>query len=418
MNDPVVESLTRRLLDAVSLVGRARCDDPHAAVGDLFDSMGLVEFLFLVARDHGTTPEVIEDCVGRNFGTIAELATAMVKAGLIKTGDQGLPSREQEPTSTRKYNACWLGGTTVHLPQAVQAANEIDRLLQRPPGWLERRAGIKMRRCWQSEDAVAAAADAGKESLHRSAVRMEEVGALLVTSEAPPLLAGLAAGLHHHLGVRSDVPALEIGGACTGFLTALWLARTLLASLDNILIVSVEAPTRYFPLKPGTAGEAAALFGDGAAACLVSRQRRGNGFVPVADVTLAVDGSAGSLINIPYRPGHGVELSFQKMALAMLAVRAMAQAVHDMTQRNALAVRDLAAVVVHGGNGRMPAMLARQLELPPERVWSETARTGNLGSASLPVAWAAHEAITDAPVVWTAVGAGLTWGAALMGPTP
>jgi 3-oxoacyl-[acyl-carrier-protein] synthase III len=49
----------------------------------------------------------------------------------------------------------------------------------------------------------------------------EEVGALLVTSEAPPLLSGLAAAVHHRLGLRPQTPALEVGGACTGFLAAL-----------------------------------------------------------------------------------------------------------------------------------------------------------------------------------------------------
>jgi 3-oxoacyl-[acyl-carrier-protein] synthase III len=63
----------------------------------------------------------------------------------------------------------------------------------------------------------------------------------------------------------------------------------------------------------------------------------------------------------------------------------------------------------------MAGMLARALGVPPERVWSETSQTGNLGSASLPVAWAVREPIIDAPVIWTAAGAGLTWGAMLSG---
>src|SRR5262249_10246277 len=94
-------------------------------------------------------------------------------------------------------------------------------------------------------------------------------------------------------------------------------------------------------------------------------------------------------------------------------VRAMAQAVRDVAAAHGLAVADLAAVVAHGGNGRMPALLARQLGLPPERVWSETPWTGNLGPASLPGARAARPPRPGAPVVWTAVGAGLMWGAAL-----
>ncbi|HMC90424.1 MAG TPA: 3-oxoacyl-[acyl-carrier-protein] synthase III C-terminal domain-containing protein, partial [Gemmataceae bacterium] len=62
-----------------------------------------------------------------------------------------------------------------------------------------------------------------------------------------------------------------------------------------------------------------------------------------------------------------------------------------------------------------PSLLARKLGLPPERVWSETETTGNLGSASLPVAWAARESRPPGPVICTAVGAGLTWGAAMLG---
>lgn len=61
----------------------------------------------------------------------------------------------------------------------------------------------------------------------------------------------------------------------------------------------------------------------------------------------------------------------------------------------------------------MPASLARRLALPVERVWSETARTGNLGSASLPVAWASHDGPLQVPMIRTAAGAGLQCGAAL-----
>ena len=182
-----------------------------------------------------------------------------------------------------------------------------------------------------------------------------------------------------------------------------------------MLIVAVESPTRYLPVQPGPAGETAALFGDAAAACVMCRQAPNPAAVLVTDAVLGVDGGAGHLIQVGYTPGQAVAIHLQGEALAIQAVRTMAQAVRDLARTRGLAVDDLAAVIAHGGNGRMPALLARQLHLPPQRVWSETARTGNLGSASLPVAWAAHEPITDAPVAWTAVGAGLTWGAALTG---
>jgi 3-oxoacyl-[acyl-carrier-protein] synthase III len=90
-------------------------------------------------------------------------------------------------------------------------------------------------------------------------------------------------------------------------------------------------------------------------------------------------------------------------------------AVRNLTRDHGLPVGDLEGVVMHGGNGRMPALLARLLDLPPQRVWSTTEHTGNLGAASLLAAWAERRPVPQGPVVWTAVGAGLTWGAALTG---
>jgi 3-oxoacyl-[acyl-carrier-protein] synthase III len=96
----------------------------------------------------------------------------------------------------------------------------------------------------------------------------------------------------------------------------------------------------------------------------------------------------------------------------------MASAVREVTRRHGIETARLDAVVMHAGNGRMPALLARRLGLPRRRVRSQTAQTGNLGSASLPVAWASQrgelsEASQRRLVAWTAAAAGLQWGAAL-----
>ena len=82
------------------------------------------------------------------------------------------------------------------------------------------------------------------------------------------MLTGLAAALHHLLRLGQNTVALEIGGACTGFLSALWTAQALLQQIGVVLVMAVEAPTRYLHLEPGSMGENAALFGDAAAACL------------------------------------------------------------------------------------------------------------------------------------------------------
>jgi 3-oxoacyl-[acyl-carrier-protein] synthase III len=176
---------------------------------------------------------------------------------------------------------------------------------------------------------------------------------------------------------------------------------------------------RYIKTSParlaGSTSEAAALFGDGAAACLLCDRPVADSAVPIRAILHRTDGSGAGLLQVDRGSTGDYELHMQGVSLAGRAVRAMAQSVRDLVQQEGLELTDLAAVVSHGGNGRMPALLALQLGLPPEKVWSQTPTTGNLGSASLPVAWAMAPGLPKGPVAWTAVGAGLTWAAALTG---
>jgi 3-oxoacyl-[acyl-carrier-protein] synthase-3 len=133
----------------------------------------------------------------------------------------------------------------------------------------------------------------------------------------------------------------------------------------------------------------------------------------VGEVLLGVDGGSGSLLRIERDAGGAAALHMDGTVLAMRAVRVMAEAVEEVTRQRGLTVADLHAVVAHGGNGRMPALLARRLGLPEEKVWSTTPHTGNLGSASVPIACASHPQ-GPGTIVWVSVGAGLTWAAALL----
>jgi 3-oxoacyl-[acyl-carrier-protein] synthase-3 len=419
-----LQDLTAHLLHRVRLMQEnlggspeAACD-PAARFADLFDSMGMVEFLNILAQDCGASPDAIEQTVDRRFGTVAELAGRLLAAGLIPraAGDVGATSVAEVRSTASPRTACWLAATAARLPDAVEPAAVLNAALHRAPGWLETHAGIHQRRVWADQDPLDASAAAGREALARGGLVVEEVGALLVTSEAPPLLAGLAAVLHQRLDLRPETAAVEVGGACTGFLAAAWLAQGLLDRLGAVLVIALESPSRYLRVEPGPAGEAAALFGDGAAAALLCARRPGAGAVSLGAVALGSDGSAAHLLRVEHAASGAIAVHMEGRALALRAVRVMAQSVRDLAARHGLTVTALGGVVAHGGNGRMPALLARQLGLPLERVWSETAGAGNLGAASLPAAWAAHQPPPAGTIAWVAVGAGLTWAAALTGP--
>ncbi|HEV2946072.1 MAG TPA: 3-oxoacyl-[acyl-carrier-protein] synthase III C-terminal domain-containing protein [Gemmataceae bacterium] len=425
-SNDLIEHLLTRLREVQRNFRFEETGDPNVPLAEVLDSMGLVELVAILAEDFGVTPDTIEQAVGRKYGAIAEVARRLQAAGLsqkmqnqseeIANWGGEKPAREDTSSGHDKKVLGWLASTAVRLPEKTQPASEINEILHRPPGWLESHAGIQQRRIWADQDPLLAACEAAQECLTRAGLSAAEVGALLVTSEAPPLPVGLAAALHHRLQLGSGATALEIGGACTGFLAAWWTGVRLLPSCSNVLILSVEHHSQHLALSPGSAGEAAALFGDAAAACLMNARSISSSSRPIRAIVHQTDGSGVGLLRVELGKTGAYELRMQGVALAGRAVRAMAQSVRELGERHGLKVADLDAVVVHGGNGRLPGLVALQLGIPVERIWSQTSLTGNVGSASLPVAWASQPNLPSGLVAWTAVGAGLTWAAALTGP--
>src|SRR5258708_4994128 len=189
--------LAAHLLDRIAEV---RCNLGYEAEGpatmdarfaDLLDSMGMVEFLGIVADDCGVSPTAIEECTERRFGTIAELAEAMGQAGLVAefgTARTGHERAAPRGAAQRVTGASWLAGVTVRLPVVVQPAADLDALLHQPTGWLEKHAGIRSRRIWGHEDPIQAGVASCRVCMEKCRVLPGEIGALLVTSEAPPRL--------------------------------------------------------------------------------------------------------------------------------------------------------------------------------------------------------------------------------------
>lgn len=407
--DPI-EYLACRMREVQGRLGTEPFVVPDVPFAELVDSMGLVEFIGLLASDCGVRPEAIEQAVGRRFTTLTDLARAMVKAGI---GPQAAGLPRTSPTGGATGEAiAWLTAPKLVLPTEVQPAALLDGWLNRPPGWLEKHAGITSRRVWVNEDVLAATAAAGRACLEENAFDVQALAALLVTSEAAPRPLGLAAALHARIGLPANTPALEVGGACTGLLHSLWLGQHLVRPGGAVLIAAVEAPSSWLVVRPGSEGEAAALFGDGAAACLLTAGPA-PGALPIHKMVLGYDEEGSALIRLRI-DNRGPVVDLNGPALALRAVQKLAAAVEQVSAAHGLAPADLEAVMIHAGNGRLPALVAGRLGVPVERVHGTTAWTGNLGSVSL-LAALAHRP-PQLPAVAAAVGAGLCWGAVLFGP--
>ena len=100
------------------------------------------------------------------------------------------------------------------------------------------------------------------------------------------------------------------------------------------------------------------------------------------------------------------------------STRVTAESVERLVSLCGLSIEDVDLYAPHQSNRRIIDHTARRLGIPPEKVVVDIDRYGNTSSASIPLALADAQADgrleEGATVLLSAVGAGLTWGSALL----
>jgi 3-oxoacyl-[acyl-carrier-protein] synthase-3 len=100
------------------------------------------------------------------------------------------------------------------------------------------------------------------------------------------------------------------------------------------------------------------------------------------------------------------------------ATRVLVSSAQALLERTGVAIEDVDVYVPHQANVRIIDHAVAKLGIPKEKVVVNVDRYGNTSSASIPLALA--EAVADGrvhkgdTVLMTGMGAGLTWGSALL----
>jgi 3-oxoacyl-[acyl-carrier-protein] synthase-3 len=211
----------------------------------------------------------------------------------------------------------------------------------------------------------------------------------------------------HALG--TNAAAIDVGAACTGFLSGLALASSYIEAgrAGHALVIGAEAMSRYLDHQDRrTAG----LFGDGAGAVVLAA-----GAGSVGPVVLRSSGGHADLI-VARRATGLIEMEGHDTFIAATAF--LCEATTDACQAAGVELADVDLFVYHQANSRILTTVADKLGLDPERIVNAIANVGNTSAASLPLALA--DANADGRlrpgdrVLLGAVGAGFTYGAAVV----
>ncbi len=295
-------------------------------------------------------------------------------------------------------------------------------------GWIERRTGIRERR-WalHGETLSDLAARAGAHALDDAAIARKDIAlTILATSTPDHLLPPSAPLLAHRLGLPNS-GAIDLAGACSGFLYALILADGFVRTQGKAaLVVAANILSRRINPQERTSS---VVFADAAGAVVLTPSNDpGTGLL---GAEVAADGSHYDLIkipaggsNIPFSP----DIDPREFMMAMPdGKKVFANAVHMMTRcaKAALAnahtqAGEMNRLVPHQANARIFEAVRDNLGLRDE---CETVRTigeyGNSSAAtialSLSVAHRQRPFTSGERLLLTAAGAGLTGAAVVVG---
>ncbi len=234
---------------------------------------------------------------------------------------------------------------------------------------------------------------------------------LVATLTQDELMPNAAPIVAHAIGA-DRAGAIDIGAACTGFLSGLSLAAAQIETgrAECVLLIGADFTTRIIDWDDK---RTAPLFGDGAGAVVLGPATGEVG--AIGPIVLGADGSGAPAIQI----AHGDrKLRMDGPEVYRHAVARMGEATLAAVEGAGLTLDDIDLFVYHQANGRILRALAEKLQLPSERVVDCIENLGNSSAATLPLGLVAaeHDGLLKpgARVLLSAFGAGFTWGAGVI----
>ena len=328
----------------------------------------------------------------------------------------------------------YIKGISYYLPEKVVTNEE---LLLEFPEWsvdkVAKKVGVNSRHlAGVSETAGDMAEKAARNLFAEYGVSPEEIDFILLCTQSPDyFLPSTACILQNRLGIPTSAGALDYNLGCSGCVYGMAMAKGLIAGgiAKNVLLLTAETYNKY--LHPSDKSNRS-IFGDGAAACLISTE----GMAEIGDFSLGTDGSGAEKLIVRtgaarygkptgksevddeghtryddylYMDGGGI------FNFTLDAVPAMMK---DILAKNSLTNDGVDYYVFHQANKFMLNTIRKVCVLPKDKFYVNLEETGNTVSSTVMIALkqcldagTIHKGMS---VMVAGFGVGLSWGGTIL----
>jgi len=328
----------------------------------------------------------------------------------------------------------FIKAISYYLPERVVTNEE---LVKEFPEWsvdkVAQKVGVESRHlAAEDETAGDMAEKAAKRLFDEYNIDPQSIDFLMLCTQSPDyFLPSTACILQQKLGVPTAAGAFDYNLGCSGCIYGMAMAKGLIAAgiAKNVLLLTAETYNKY--LHPSDKSNRS-IFGDGAAACLIST----DGFAEIGEFSLGTDGSGANHLIVKTgasrqkaATGQYVEddeghvwyddyLYMNGGAIFNFTLDAVPAMMKDVLEKNSLTKDEVDYYLFHQANKFMLNTIRKVCVLPKDKFYVNLAETGNTVSSTVLIGLKeclGNRTIkTGDSVMIAGFGVGLSWGGTVL----
>lgn len=324
----------------------------------------------------------------------------------------------------------YIKAISYYLPERVVTNEELVREF---PEWsvdkVSQKVGVNSRHlAAENETAGDMAETAARKLFEEYNIDPKSIDFLMLCTQSPDyFLPSTACVLQNRLGISTSAGAFDYNLGCSGCIYGMAMAKGLIAAgiAKNVLLLTAETYNKY--LHPSDKSNRS-IFGDGAAACLISTE----GFAEIGEFVLGTDGSGAKNLIVKtgaarqrFATGKFVEddeghiwyddyLYMNGGSIFNFTLDAVPAIMNQVLEKNGLEKEKIDYCVFHQANKFMLNTIRKVCVLPKEKFYVNLSETGNTVSSTVLIGLKdclSNETIRSGMKVMIAgFGVGLSWG--------
>ena len=309
-------------------------------------------------------------------------------------------------------------GVGGYLPQKVVTNHDLAKSIDTSDEWIRSRTGITKRHIASPEEYTShmghkAALDAIKDAK----IDPSDIDLIIACTNTPDnSFPGVANKIQGYLNL-GNVPSFDLQAICSGFVYGMHVSDSMIKSgkYKTVLLICADKMSSLLDWQDR---KTCVLFGDGAGAVILQNDESDSGIV---DSEIHSDGN---MYDILYTNG-GIGMNQASGTVQMnggevfkAAIEKMAESVGNLLSTNNININDISYFVPHQANLRIINNLTSKLDIASDKVIITIDEHANCSAASIPLALASLKKSknlqTGDLLVFTAFGAGATWGSIIV----